>query len=161
MQALKNAAAYPRCGYYVERPILGFDDRCSDNAHVPIHVCTAVFAIVDIRGRSKVDVPERFRSIRSVGIEGIHAIIHRGHVYQIMCAAAQFHIGHDQWVAVNLIVNHSAKQHPKVPGVYVGWSEDDLIQVGPGALAVVMLREHTYLAADGRAGTARYKRGGQ
>src|ERR1700733_9977077 len=44
VQALQKTTAYPRSRYYVERSILGIDDRSSNNAHVPIHVRTAVFA---------------------------------------------------------------------------------------------------------------------
>src|SRR3984885_3861033 len=123
VQALQKTVAYPRCGYYVERAILGVDYRGSDNAHIPIHVCTAVFAIVDIGRRSKIDVPERFRSVRIIGIEGIYAVVHGGDVYQVMCPTAQFHIGHNQWLAINLIVNHSPKQHAKLLGAYIGWGE--------------------------------------
>src|ERR1700722_5712834 len=69
MQALQKGVAYPRGSHYVERAILGIDDWCSDNAHVSIHVGTAVFAIVNIGRRTKVYVPERFRSVRIIGIE--------------------------------------------------------------------------------------------
>ena len=59
-------------------------------------------------------------------------------------------IGHIQRLAVNLIVDNSPKQHPKLLYVHFGWGQDDLIQVGSGALVVVMLRQHAHLDADRR-----------
>ncbi len=93
---------------------MGIDDRRSYDTHIPIHVCAAELPIVNVGGRSEVDMPIGFRGVRIVRIERIYAVIHRGYIYQIVCATAHFYIGHVEWLPVNLVVDHSAKKHAKL-----------------------------------------------
>ena len=97
-------------------------------------------------------MPQRSRSFSVVGIEGIDAVVYRGYINDVVSSTAHGEIRNQQWLRINLIVDHAFEQHAEVGLVHIRRRQYGFAQVCAGALVVVVLGEHIHLGHGALAG---------
>ena len=117
VEALGEPASGFAQGHHIERGLFLIHHRRADNAHAAVDIGAAEVRIAEAGGSPEVDMPERGGRTRVVGIERIHAIVDCGHIHDIMPAARYLYVGHEQRLAIDLVVNHPLEDHAELPGV--------------------------------------------
>src|SRR5271163_3974072 len=86
---------------------------------------------------------------RIVRVKCIDAVIDGSDEDQIVSASANPHIGRQQRLPINLIVQHSLEEHAEMFPVHVSQSQDSLLEVRSRSREIVVLSQNIHLTNRG------------
>ena len=100
VEALCEPATRFGQGDHIQGGLCGIDYGSPNDSHVAVDVSAAKVRIIKAGGRSEVDMPEGNARAGVVRIERIHAVVDRGHMYDIVPIALYFNAGHQKWLCI-------------------------------------------------------------
>jgi hypothetical protein len=130
--------------------------RCTRNSDLR-HQVGAIYitACDDVNPRAGIDetyLPQwrRIYSSLVVGVEGIETVVFSRHVNDIVYALARDrHVGHVQWLGIDLSIDSLGEQFAKLRLVHIDGREYGLAGVLAGAIVVVVLGDNRNLSECG------------
>src|ERR1022692_652273 len=137
VQALNGRATLGGSGDQVHGTCAGINHRRSRDPVYRVNAAGCNLLAIDLAGNrcnalSRINeavLPKR-SAAEAVRVEGIYAVVLRGHINHIVRALARnTHVRNVKWLGIDLTIHRIGKQFPEGARVYVRWSEHRLTEV--------------------------------